>query len=139
MDTVRSFLKEKCDQLPEYVILDLSTRFRLFKNVLEVNCQHIAVSQDELIQFIISVIQFEKDAEIELDYAILEAIGLGLNEEHGDDIIFAVNAMRSFGLNLFKELQRVGIYQNGYLRYCLHLIQGTRIYFRKIVIDEVPT
>jgi hypothetical protein len=102
--------------IPRYLILDSSDDYRY----LEMLTQYHPVEDGEAFRVILECLTYENNALHELDIMGLDVATMMLEGGHGELSAFLSAAMVRAGHRLFRKLQAINAYYNGYLVYTYH-------------------
>lgn len=124
---------------PEKIILptqelisELKRRLHLIENFLKTEQE-----EDELIETILNLISYEKNAEMELAYNAVDVVKGAIGGMYEDSVVEFANAVVSFGTALIDNLRFFRLYQNGYLHYQLCYVFYGNIVLQKLYIPKV--
>lgn len=110
--------KNSHEALPTLVVLNVSLPYIAFNKTL-VSCPSFLAHVDEehLMRFVIENLTYQRSAIADL-YAAAEQAGVvAMGTESISDIDVGLRAISEFGASIFHEINRLGLYLDGYLHY----------------------
>lgn len=132
--TARVASINRASNIPDQLVLDTAHELSLLLNQL----RHLPIlswEADEVVQFVLDAIAYERKAPTELEYACLDLMREAMGTDYMADTQRAVQAVSGFGRSLVEQLQRLRVYQNGYLFYHFHSWCGQDLVLMRFTPD----
>lgn len=95
--------------------------------------------QQCVLESIIQSLQFDNKIEMEIMCGTMDMVRHDFNIHDREDVDVVATAVRELAEGVYGELQRLNAYQNGYLFYQYHSLEGRDIVMIRLQMDETES
>lgn len=121
---------------PDCIILNIGEIVKTLLNKIR-QLNDLIPEEDSIMELVMESLAYEQNAMLELSYSVLDTMREAMGSIYDADVTVASNAVMQFGDAVFKELQRIKAYHNGYLHYqFLQWLESDVILVRLVVNPE---